>query len=369
MRVILALDFAIAFAAALLLTLLMRRLAARWGFVDVPGGRKKHAEITPQGGGVAIVLACCATILGAAGLAYLSVSRPDLVPLAQAMAEDARRAVRTLPLLLYVMGGGVAVAFFGLWDDLRPFRPVTKLLVQIGIVTVVVLTSGMRVSIFIQADWVRAVVTVGWIVLLTNSFNLLDNMDGLSGSVSFICGGALLVLTLQTQQFFIAGLVLALMGAVLGFLFFNFPPATIFMGDTGSMFLGYVLATATALTTFMTAGRLNPLFPALVPLLIFAVPLYDTVSVVLIRLHFGKHPLAGDRNHLSHRLYRLGMSRRRVLVTIALMTLATAAGATVPYGSSTWRVLIPAVQTVAILCVLVQLELAGSEISYPDRES
>jgi UDP-GlcNAc:undecaprenyl-phosphate GlcNAc-1-phosphate transferase len=141
------------------------------------------------------------------------------------------------------------------------------------------------------------------------------------------------------------------------------------MGDTGSMFLGYVLATATALTTFMTAGRLNPLFPALVPLLIFAVPLYDTVSVVLIRLHFGKHPLAGDRNHLSHRLHRLGMSQRRVLVTIALMTLATAAGATVPYGSSTWRVLIPAVQTLAILCVLVQLELAGSEISYPDRES
>lgn len=367
MRWILVADFTLTFLVALFLTWIMRRLAMRWGFVDIPGGRKKHEKVTPQGGGVAIVLSSTLAILGSAALAYLAHARPDLLSLPPALIPDARRAARTLPLLLYVLGGGFAIAFFGLWDDLRPFRPVTKLLLQIVIISTVVLTSGMRISLFIQADWVQAVVTIGWIVLLTNSFNLLDNMDGLSGSIAFVCGGSLLVLALQTNQFFIAGFLLAVMAGALGFLFFNWPPATIFMGDTGSMFLGYMLATATALSTFMTAERLNPLFPALVPLIIFAVPLYDTLSVLLIRLHHGRHPLAGDRNHLSHRLHRLGMSQRRVLATIVLMTLATALGASVPYGSSTWRVVVPAVQALAALCVLVQLELAGSEISYPEK--
>lgn len=364
MRIALIAAFATTFALSLGLTGMMRRLALRWDFVDEPGGRKQHETVTPQGGGIAIVLSSSGIIFGAALLAYIFHHGPQILDLPASLARQSRGAASTLPLLLYILGGGLAIALFGLWDDLRPFSPVIKLLAQFIIVTIIVLTSGIRISLFIPFEPLQAAFTIVWIVLLTNSFNLLDNMDGLCSGVVLVCGISLLILTLQTGQYFIAGFTLAVLGAVLGFLFFNFPPASIFMGDTGSMFLGYMLATATCLSTFMSAAHTNFLFPLLVPLLIFAVPLYDTGSVLLIRLHHRRHPLAGDRNHLSHRLLRLGLSPSRVLSTIILITIATAMGATVPYGAPLWRIVAPTIQTGAVLGVLVQLELASSEISW-----
>jgi len=365
-RVILALAFCLAFALSLGLTALVRRLSGRVGFVDRPGGHKQHAAPVPQGGGIAILLGSCVVVLGAAALAHLWCVRPSLLPVPARIAGDVQRAARTLPLLLYVTGGGLAIAFFGLWDDLRPLRPWQKLLAQLVIASVVVLASGIRISAFIPFAPVQVALTVAWMVVLTNSFNLLDNMDGLSGTVAFICGGALLIVALQTGQFFIAGLVLALMGAVLGFLFFNFPPASVFMGDAGSMFVGYMLAAATVLTTFVNGGHVNRLFPLLVPLVVFAVPLYDTLSVLAIRLRHGRPVMAGDRNHFSHRLQRLGMSPQLVLLTVGLITLATSLGATVPYGSPAWRVCVPAVQAAAALCVIMLLELVSCEVSYEE---
>ncbi|MFP4176666.1 MAG: glycosyltransferase family 4 protein [Planctomycetota bacterium] len=365
MRAILISALAAACGLSLVITRVVRHLSLRYGFVDEPGGRKKHERVTPQGGGVAIVLATSVTILAAAALPYLWHVYPGLMTVPETLAENMRLAARTLPLLVYILAGGLAIAFFGLWDDLRPFRPVTKLLCQFAIVTVIVVTSGIRVTLFIESDFLQCAVTVVWVVLLTNSFNLLDNMDGLSSILTVVCGGSLAILALQTGQFFVAGFVLCLVGAVFGFLFYNYPPASIFMGDTGSMFLGYMLATATTLTTFMAGPQQNPLFPALVPLIIFAVPLYDSASVVLIRLHHGRHLLAGDRNHLSHRLYRLGMSPGRVLATISLMAVATSLGATVPYGGPTWIVLVPVLQAGAALGVLLQLELFSTDVQYP----
>jgi len=361
MRMILALAFFVSFVLSLVLTALMRSIGPRLGLVDRPGGHKKHDVATPQGGGAAIALGSCLVIFVAVALAHLATNHPSLLPVPAAVLEDVARAARTLPLVLYILGGGLAVAFFGLWDDLRPLRPVQKLVAQVVIAAVIVAASGVRISAHIPVDGVQMAMTVVWIVALTNAFNLLDNMDGLSGTVAFICGGALLIVALQTTQFFIAGFVLALMGAVLGFLFFNFPPASVFMGDMGSMFIGYMLATATVLTTFVNGGRVNPLFPLLVPLIIFAVPLYDTLSVVAIRLHHKRPLMAGDRSHFSHRLQRLGMNERRVLLTIGLITLATALGATIPYGSPTWRICVPAVQAGAVICVIMLLELVSAE--------
>ena len=368
MRMILAAAFVLAFVLSLALTALVRRVAQRIGFVDRPGGRKQHAEPTPFGGGVAIVLASCVVILGAAAAAHALNQNPFQADLAdllwsvpQGLGEDVERAADRLPLVLYVLGGGLAIAFLGLLDDVHPLRPLVKLLCQIVIVTLIVISSGMRATAHVPGEVIPVAITALWVVLLTNSFNLLDNVDGLSGTVAFICGGALLVLALQTTQFFIAGFVLALMGAVLGFLFFNFPPASIFMGDTGSMFLGYMLATATVLTTFVTQDQSNPLFPLVVPLVLFAVPLYDTVSVAVIRLRGGKPLLIGDRNHFSHRLMRLGLSTRQMLLTVGLITLATALGATVAHGSSTWRVVAPAIQVACALAVIMLLEIASSK--------
>ena len=360
MRTVLVLAFLVAFLLSLILTAIIRKVAARIGFVDRPGGYKLHEKPTPFGGGIAVCLVTCAIILGAPLLAYLWKHYPSSFPMPEAIAEDIGLAAAKLPLLLCVLAGGLAMAALGLVDDIRPVRPALKLIFQFAIATAVVTLSEIRISAFVPSDLYQISVTVVWIVLLTNSFNLLDNMDGVSGTVAFICAGALLILALQTMQFFIAGFVLALMGAMLGFLFFNFPPAAIFLGDAGSMFIGYMLATATVSTTFLNQQQANPLFALLVPAIIFAVPLYDTLSVVAIRLRQGRPVMVGDTYHFSHRLQRLGKGPRRVLLTMGLMTLATALGATVPYGSSSWRVFVPAIQALAVVCVIIELELANA---------
>lgn len=364
MRAVLAASFGSAFAICVLLSLLVRRLAPRWGLVDVPGGRKTHAGAVPLGGGIAVLLGTCAPVFGAGLLCYLWAYAPHLVPVAPpaALGTDVGIAAARFSLLLTVLVGGLAYAVLGLWDDLMDLGARQKLIGQIIIAAVVAsaMPEDVRITLFIRAKWVHVAVTTVWIVVMVNSFNLLDNMDGQSGLIAVLTGGAMLVVALQTGQVFIGGLLAALLGAVLGFLLLNLPPASLFLGDTGAMFVGYVLAVATILTTFVTGRQMNPLFPVLVPAVIFAVPLYDVASVVAIRLHRGRPLMEGDRNHIAHRLRRLGMSERTVLVTMGLMVLATSPGATIPYGSSTWRVVVPAVQAIAVLLVIVLLEFVGA---------
>ncbi|MFO7956133.1 MAG: MraY family glycosyltransferase [Candidatus Brocadiia bacterium] len=362
MRWILAVTFCCSFLLSLILTLIVRAGARRAGFMDRPGGRKHHAGAVPLGGGVAILLATTLPVLGAGILSRLWASDPSLFRVPPELRGSVALAADRFPLLAGILAGGLAIAALGLWDDARGSGPRLKLLVQFIVAGAVALLPPVRITLFIHVAWVQVVVTTLWIVLMMNCFNLLDNTDGQSGLVAFLCGGALLVLALQTGQNFIAGMLLALLGGVLGFLLFNLPPASIFMGDTGSMFIGYVLAVSTSLATFITGEHVNPFFPALVPLVIFAVPLYDTLSVLAIRLHTGRPLMKGDRNHFAHRLLRLGLSERMVLLTIGLMVVATAPGATIPYGSSTWRVFVPALQAASVVLVIVILEVASARI-------
>jgi len=368
MRIVLVATFCTSFVIAVILVPLARAAASRWGFMACPGGRRKHRVAVPLGGGIAIFLACCLPVLAAGVLSYLWRQDQSLFSVPQSLQDDVLRASARLPVLLRVLAGGLAVAIFGLVDDAKNLRPRTKLIGQFIIAGAVALVPDVRISLFIPSAWVQIVLTAVWIVLMMNSFNLLDNMDGQSGVVALLTGGVLLVLALQTGQYFIAGLLLALMGGVLGFLLFNLPPASVFMGDAGAMFIGYVLAVTTTLTTFVTGARVNPLFPLLVPLVIFAVPLYDVLSVVAIRLHKGKPLLEGDRSHVSHRLMRLGMSDRTVLLTVGLMVLATSLGATIPYGSATWLVAVPAIQAAAVILVIILLELAIAPRSNHEQE-
>ncbi len=360
MRAILAATFCGAFALAVVLALIVRRLAPRWGLVDRPGGRKAHRTPVPLGGGFVILLAGGLPVLAAAVGSYVLTRRPSLYPVPEGLQANVAWAAQRLPLVLKVLGGGLAVAVLGLLDDLWGLGARAKLAGQFVIAFAIALVPAVRVTLFIDVAWVQVAVTAVWIVLMMNSFNLLDNMDGQSGVVAFLTGGALTVLALQTGQYFIAGLLLALLGAVLGFLVFNLPPATLFMGDMGAMLVGYVLAIATTLATFLTDTAVNPFFPVLVPPVIFAVPLYDVVSVVAIRLHKGTPLMEGDRSHLSHRLLRLGMRERMVLLTVGLSVLATSPGATIPYGSSSWQVFVPAIQALAVILVIVLLELVSA---------
>lgn len=359
MRGVLIASFGSAFAIAFVLVLVVRRAALRMGFVDHPAGRKQHERPMPLGGGIAIAAGVCLPVLGAAVLSYLWARDPSLFHVPEHLHAAVRGAASQLRLVLCVLGGGAAMLAFGLWDDVKSFSPRQKLSVQFVIAGAVALVPELRVTLFLHAPWAHMLITTVWIVLLTNSFNLLDNMDGQSGVIAFVTGAALLVLALQTGQYFVAGLLLALCGAVLAFLVFNLPPASIFMGDAGSLFVGYVLAVATVLSTFLTPEQVNPIFPVLVPLVVFAIPIYDSLSVMVIRFHQGRSLLKGDRSHFSHRLMGLGMSDRMILVTVGLLAAATAAGATIPYGSSTWQAVVPALQALALVVVIIQLELVS----------
>ncbi len=177
----------------------------------------------------------------------------------------------------------------------------------------VVFGRGWKLTLFVDWPLATDVVSVLWIVGLINSFNMLDNMDGLAAGVAAIASAILGVVMLLTPesanqpQLFVAGFCFVLVGALLGFLIHNRPPARIIMGDAGSYFIGFSLAVITILATF--AGGGDPRHAILAPLCVLAVPIYDTASVVWIRLRAGRSPFHGDTNHFSHRLVALGLTR------------------------------------------------------------
>jgi len=356
MRFILIASFAASLFMSLAFTFLIRLFAPKLRLMDIPDERKPHPHPIPQGGGIGIFLS---TMIVIAVISAAVISRhyiADLFSLPGDISKNMELAAETLPFLLYIFAGGALVAFLGLIDDIRPLSPSIKLVFQIAIITATVLTSGLRITLFLQIEWLQIFITIAWVVLLTNSFNLLDNMDGLSGGVSIACGFSLFLCAMLTQQFFIAGFLLCLIGAVLGFLFFNLPPASIFMGDSGSMFIGYMLGAAGVLTTFIDGPEAHIIKPIIIPLIIFALPLYDTFSVILIRISRNNPVFCGDTNHFSHRLQKAGMSRRNVLFTIILIALASSLGASVSYAPPLFSLIIPFVQVVCLILILAQIE-------------
>jgi UDP-GlcNAc:undecaprenyl-phosphate GlcNAc-1-phosphate transferase len=174
--------------------------------------------------------------------------------------------------------------------------------------------------------------------------------------VAIICAAALLGASASMGQLFVSGLLCLMIGAMAGFLPANFPPATIFLGDAGSLVIGFLLAVASCLTTYVTPGAASILYGAFVPLLALAIPLYDTASVIFIRISEGRNPMVGDRRHFSHRLLRRGMSVRTTVLTIYLCTAATAVAAVLLPRVDTVGALLVFCQTGAILMILALLE-------------
>lgn len=283
--------FLIPFAVSWLLTAVLVRAAPRLGLVDHPGARKVHTRPTPRGGGLAIY---AALVLAAA-----------LVP--HRLGADGLR----------LLAAGGLLVVLGLVDDLRPLPWQLRLGVQTAIAAGI-LTQGPA------AGWVLLGLALVWIVGLVNAFNMLDNMDALSAGVAGIAAGCFAALALLRQagppDWGPALPYLAFLGAVVGFLCFNRPPARIFMGDAGSTFLGL----------FLGARSLegNPGGPAAgkdwaVALCVLAVPWYDMVSVVALRLWQGRSPFHADKQHLSHRLVAMGLRPTRSVAIIYLLAAAS----------------------------------------------
>ena len=357
--------FLAAFLVSLAGTFLARRYARRLGLMDDPGHRKVHMVATPRNGGIGIfwgfalpLLAGIAVVFAAPPQEITANSEPHLAFFYLNLGGLRLHA----PLLLLFLGATFGIHLLGLLDDRKPMAPWPKLLAQMGIAAALVLMGDLLAPgafrvLTSLGFWPSAILSILWIVALTNAFNFLDNMDGLSAGVAFTCAGMFLIASLFNGQWFIAALLLTFMGSVLGFLYFNFPPASIFMGDGGSMVLGFILAALTIRTTYYQPGR--QWYAVLMPLFVMAVPLYDLVIVMVLRLVKGRSPMTGDTNHFSHRLTRHGFSKRAAVLIIYAVTFATGFSAPLLARVDDASALLLAGQLLAVLVVIGILERVG----------
>ncbi len=341
---------------SIILTLLARRIALRIDFVDHPGGHKSHRAPTPCGGGSAIFLAAWGTL---AGLLAAAALLPDQWLIEQ-FGETVRayvggireRSGQTLIILI----GGLVLHALGLLDDWRPLGPRRKLLTIVAVAVFVAALGEVRVAEFAGVG-MSIVLTAAWFIVIVNSFNFLDNMDGLSAGIACICLLFLATCGLMAGQVLVPALACVFLGAIGGFLIFNFPPAKIFMGDGGSLVVGYMLATASTLTTFYKSGEGTPPFALAMPLVILAIPLYDFTSVVILRLLEGRNPMHGDQRHFSHRLVDRGLSRRFAVLTIYLATATTGLATTLLPGADLRQTITIIVLVTLVLAIVAILEM------------
>jgi UDP-GlcNAc:undecaprenyl-phosphate/decaprenyl-phosphate GlcNAc-1-phosphate transferase len=313
---------------ALLATYVVRRYAASWGLIDHPGDRKVHLAPTPRGGGLAIWLGVIGTFaLGMLGL-WLAERLPAIKALVPDFAQPHLAGIWSQAGKLWLLLSAASVLMLlGLMDDRGGLSWQLRLLVEFGVAAVCVwFIDDLRLSAFINLPILMGALSVLWIVALINSFNMLDNMDGLSGGVAAIAASMLAAVLLMAPdpttdkpQLFVAGLLLVVVGALAGFLWHNLPPARIFMGDAGAYFVGFMIAIATLLASY-TGYHSEKRHAILAPLLVMAVPLYDMTTVILIRLRAGKSPFEADKNHFSHRLVDLGLTKAQAVLTVYLTT-------------------------------------------------
>lgn len=345
----------------------VRRWAPRLGLVDQPGHRKVHQTPTPMGGGLAVWLAVVLPLaVGQLVLSIIVSAGADSAlaqSLPQVVAEHAAGLAEQAPRLWFLIAAATVLMAVGLTDDIRHIRWQIRLGIQFLVATAVVL-AGWRLSVFVDAPVLLSVVSVVWIVGLINSFNMLDNMDGLTSGVGTISASILAAVMLlapnpesNQPQLFVGGFLLVLVGALLGFLFHNRPPARLFLGDAGSYFIGFWIAVATIMATF--AGGNTPTHAVLAPLCVLSVPIYDTLTVITIRLREGRSPFEADKNHFSHRLVELGLSKTQAVLTIYLLTATTGLGALLLYQVDTVGALVILTLIVCVLALVGILETAG----------
>jgi UDP-GlcNAc:undecaprenyl-phosphate GlcNAc-1-phosphate transferase len=275
---------------AIIATPIARRIALRIGVVDAPSQRKIHSAPVPLLGGAAIYLACVGALVLFGERFYIRE-------------------------LIAILLAATLVSLCGLADDRWTLHAYPKLLGQ-ALAAVILVIGGIQVQLFTN-DTYNIILTIIWVVGITNAMNLLDNMDGLSSGVATVCGAFFLLLAAQSGQILVSALAAGLMGACIGFLRYNLNPATIFMGDTGSLFLGLFLAVLGIKLRF-PANQI--IITWMVPLCVLALPILDTTLVSISRLRRGKNPLThGGKDHISHRLVQLGLTRREAVLTCYLL--------------------------------------------------
>jgi len=324
-----------AFLVSVLATGWIARHASKLGLLDRPNARKVHTTPIPLGGGIGIWLGVVVVFAMGSLTTWILASNVDLARtfLPESVSIYLPGLLSRIGSIWLLIAGGTVLMVLGLLDDRFGLDWKLRLAVEIGVASAIVYGQHLQLTAYIDAPWLTSILSVLWIVMLINSFNMLDNMDALSGGVASIICAMLSVMLLSTPessmgqpQLFVAAMMLTLLGGLLGFLKHNWPPAKIFMGDAGSYFVGYWIAIGTLLSTYPDARGATP-HAVLAPLCLLAIPLYDMVSVIWIRIREGRSPFQADKKHFSHRLVELGMSKTQAVATIYLATLTCSLGA------------------------------------------
>jgi UDP-GlcNAc:undecaprenyl-phosphate GlcNAc-1-phosphate transferase len=283
------LIFVCAFALGTGATPVMRNIALRLGLIDYPTARKVHTAPVPLLGGVAIYVAVVIALL---------------------LYNDRKEIVQVVGILL----SATWISLCGMWDDRKGLPVSIKLLVQVA-AALILFMSGVQVHLPVPG-WLNVALTLFWVLAITNAFNLLDNIDGLCGGIGAVAAAYFLLLASLNGQYLVGAFAAALLGACLGFLIYNFNPARIFMGDVGSLFIGFLIAALGIKLRF--PGNI-PQVTWMIPILVLGVPIFDTTLVVVSRLRGGNNPLTTPgTDHVSHRLVRLGWTPREAVLLLYL---------------------------------------------------
>lgn len=365
---------ALGFVAALLaapLTAWLIRLGHRAGVLDSAGaaGHVKVLRNVPNIGGVAITLAVGLPLLLGLTLATL-LPAERLASWAPSLSTSLQRLPDILRPAWALLAGMTAMHVLGLVDDRRALPPIPKLLLQVAIAAGTVVAGDIRVLTLLDAypggHALSAALTTVWIVALCNSVNFLDNMDGLAGGVAAIGAAALCTAACIARQWLTAGMLALLVGALVGFLVFNAPwtrarTARIFMGDGGSLPVGFLLAVLAVRIVFVNPSEPGyalgtAWYGVLAPLVILAVPLYDTFTVTVLRLAQGKSPMVGDDQHFSHRLVMRGLTRRGAVAVIWALAGICGVSGLLLGTAAPWQALLIGVQVALVLGALAGLE-------------
>lgn len=315
------LALVVAAAISFLSTPLVKALAYKVGAVDVPkDSRRMHKVPIPRLGGLAIFIAFILSVL---------------------LFADVDRQMQGILL------GTVMIVILGVLDDILALPALPKFLVQIFAAAVVVF-HGCRIDVItnplilsgpqylLLPNWLSITITILWIVAITNAVNFIDGLDGLAVGVSGISAATMLVVALIVAENNVAIVMAALLGACLGFIPYNFNPAKIFMGDTGSTFLGFILATISIQGFF----KLYAIISFAVPFLILGVPIFDICFAIIRRLAKGQNPMQADRGHVHHRLIDMGFNQKQSVAITYMLTAILGLAAVVLTSSGEMRALI-----------------------------
>ncbi|MHC4087572.1 MAG: MraY family glycosyltransferase [Planctomycetota bacterium] len=339
---------------SLVLTGVVKNFAQRADFLSHPAKDRFAKKAVPLGGGIAIFITLMVFIVSAT--AAIKFFPGHIASLAQSRNIDPSDFLAKVNQLFVILFCALALLALGLWDDKKSLGPFFKLAVQFAVAITVALLADVRVELFIKNPLITSVLSAIWIVLIINAFNFLDNMDGLAAGIAVIAGSILFTAAAMSGQVFVGGLAIVFIGTMLGFLVFNFPPAKIFMGDAGSLVVGFFVALLTLRTDYYHEAQSGRWYAVFMPLVVMAVPLYDFISVTLLRVSQGKSPFVGDTQHFSHRLKRHGLTDTQTVLTLYLATLCTGLGAAFLYQVNKIGAILIFTQTFMILAIIAIFE-------------